>query len=288
MGIFGQGKTKIEVIEAEESAEARKELLKRGQESVQFPTRQIADLSAAELEVEQRARAIIEEGPSEARQQALDLALEAAQPRDITQDPVFQAVQRGVVREGQLESNRLGRAIQLRGGAGSTAGRDILARNVTGIEANLLAAAAPFLFEARASQERARGQVSSIVGEQQRAETSRLGLGSAVGALRRDIEQARTDANFQRVLDEINFRFGTQANLLGATLTTPATVVSGGAKSIFEQIVAPISQVASKPPETTTTQPQTTGGGGSSTGAASAAGGRTTGSTGAASAAGAR
>jgi len=104
--------------------------------------------------------------------------------------------------------------------------------------------AAPFLSEARGLKAQAGRDVSNIVGQQETAEVGRLGLGSAIGALRRDIVQAKLDAAFQKKLADIEHRFKTQPHILSLATTTPESVVSGGGPTGLQSAMGAAGSIA--------------------------------------------
>jgi len=243
--LFGSKDKKVKWSEPAESSNARKKLLARGQDSVAFPTRKIADLSEMELGVEQRVQGILDRGPSAERQTALDAALkQATTPVDVANMPELQAIFKQIQEQGELESNRLGRSLQLRGTIGSTGGRDILGRNLMDVQERLVGAASPYLMQARDLQSQAVRDVGTLVGQKQTDEISRLGLGSAVGSLRRNITQAMSDADYQKILNDLKFRYETQPNILSMATTTPQPVISGGGPSVLQQISGVASLMA--------------------------------------------
>ena len=235
MGLFSSGKSKVEFKESAQSAAANKRLKALGEESVAFPTRQIADLTDTELEVERQAIERLETGPSELTQRGLDLTAAAAEQTDPLQDPTIKSLIAEATRIGQEETGRVGRSVQIRGGLGSTTGRDVLGRSVGQTQERIIAAASPLISQKLGITERAR---TNLIGAEEGLETNRLSLGSAVGGLRRRIKQAKFDADIEKFITDINFRFGAQANVLkGQIDKTP--VVSGGDPSLFSQ-AAPI------------------------------------------------
>lgn len=241
MGLFSSPKKEVGFEEPKLSKEARKELVARGKESIEFPTRQIADLTPAELEVERQAIARLEEGPSELTRLGLDLTREAAIGTDPLQDPTIKALIAEATRIGQEETGRVGRGVQIRGGLGSTTGRDILGRSVGQTQERVIAAVSPLISQKLGITERAR---TGLIGAEESLEAGRLGLGGAVGALRRSIQQSKFAADIEKFVNDINFRFGTQANILQSTLTSPIPVVTGGGPSELQKVSGAISQLA--------------------------------------------
>ncbi len=244
MGLFSSSSKKVKFVEPAASAEARKELVARGKESVAFPTRQIADLSDSELEVERQTQALLGAGPSPEREAVLQETLRmATTATDVANLPELQAILADITERGEIEANRLGRGLQLRGSIGSTPGRDILGRKLTDVQRSLVGAAAPFLSEARQLKAQAGQDVSTIVGQREGETLNRLGLGGAVGSLRRNISQAKLDAPLEQALRDIEFRFQIQPGLLANALVTPEATITGGGPSLFSQAAPLIGTV---------------------------------------------
>ncbi len=242
MGIFSSKKT-VKPTEPKTSVESREALLARGTESVEFPGRRIAGLTELELGVERQAQARLTAGPSPEREAVIQEFLRTATtPVDVANLPELQGIFKRITELGELEANRLGRATQIRGTAGTTGGRDILARNLTDVQERLVGAAAPFLIEARGLKAQAGRDVGTLTGQREFETAGRLGAAGAVGFLRRDIEQAKLDADLSKILADIQFRFQTQPQLLQAGLVTPGFRTSGGGPSELQKIASAIGQ----------------------------------------------
>ena len=245
MGLFSSPKKDVEFREPAASSEARKELVARGNESVAYPTRLIADLSEMELEVERRVQELMESGPSSERDAVIQEALTTATtPADVANLPELQAIFKQISERGEIEAGRLGRGLQLRGTIGTTGGRDILGRHASETTEALMRGAAPFLAQARELKAQAGRDVGQLVGQRELETTSRLGLGAAVGELRRNIGQAKTDADYQKVLNDIAFRYQIQPGLLQSALVDPQPVITGGGPSILQKVGSAASQIA--------------------------------------------
>lgn len=241
MGLFTSKKESIGFAEPKRSREAGEELLARGMESVAFPTQRIADLTPAELEVERQVIARLEGGPSELTQRGLDLTAAAAEGIDPLKDPTIRALIDEATRIGQEETGRVGRSVQIRGGLGSTTGRDELGRSTTATEQGIVAAASPLISQQLGITERAR---TGLIGVEEGLEANRLSLGGAVGSLRRNIQQSKFDASINKFIDDINFRFGTQARLLQTQLVAPSTFTKGGGPSEIQKVTGAINQLS--------------------------------------------
>ncbi len=241
MGLFSSKKSKVEFTESAQSKRAGTELEKRGTESISFPTRQVSDLTEIELKIEEQARRQVFEGPSETTQRGIDLTAAAAEQTDPLEDPTIKALIARATEIGQEETGRVARGIQIRGGLGSTAGRNLLGRSVEQTQAGVIAAASPLISQKLGITERAR---TDITGLTERLEVNRATFGGAVSNLRRGIAGAQSAADIEKFINDINFRFGTQANIL-KSLRDKTPVISGGDPSLFSQAAPIIGDIAS-------------------------------------------
>ena len=244
MSLFGSPKKKVKFAEPAKSAEARKEIVARGTESLAYPTQQMADLSEMELDVELRVRELMESGPSSEREAVLgEFTKTATTPVDVANLPELQAIFKGITEEGQEEAGRIGRSLQLRGSLNTTGGRDVLGRHTTDTTEALMRGAAPYLAQARELKAQAGRDVGTLAGQKELETTSRIGLSAAIGELRRNIGQAKTDADYQKLINDINFRFGVQPQILSSALVNPQPYVSGGGPSEMQKISSAVSQI---------------------------------------------
>lgn len=241
MGLFGSEKSEIEFVESAQSKRAGAELEKRGTESIAFPTRQVADLTEIELKIEEQARAQVFGGPSELTQRGIDLTAAAAEQTDPLQDPTIKALIAEATRIGQEETGRVGRAVQIRGALGSTTGRDVLGRSVGQTQERIISAVSPLISQKLGITERAR---TDIIGLTEGLEVNRASFGGAVSALRRSIVGAKSAADIEKFINEINLKFGPQANIL-QSLRDKTPVITGGDPSLFSQAAPIIGDIAS-------------------------------------------
>lgn len=244
MGFFGSGlksltgvdpfkasPSEVSFVESARSKKAGEELLKRGLESVSFPGRMIEDLTDIELAIEEQARQQVIGGPSELTQRGIDLTAAAAEQTDPLQDPTIKALIAEATRIGQEETGRVGRAVQIRGGLGSTTGRDVLGRSVGETQERIITAATPLISQKLGITERARKDITGLT---ERLETERAGFGSAVSNLRRSIKESKSAATIEKFINDINTRFGLQADLLKGQINRE-TLITGGDPSLLTQ-----------------------------------------------------
>jgi len=241
-GFFGSkpSTSEISIYEPDESAASRAELLKRGtEEPPNFPQQKVAGMTDLESYIQSMLGDYVKQGPSKTRQNALDLASKTAnEPYDVMQLPEVQGLMKSITEAGQQEGNRLNRGMQLRGSSQSSKGRDILGRNVTDMQQKMASSISPFLEAERQRQFQSIGLMSDIENAQVADLLQKLQTGSNIGALPRQLLQQNLNADFSNAMQPIDFRYGTQANILHSILSEPQVLTGqqGGGASGFSQI----------------------------------------------------
>jgi len=237
MGFFD---TKIETKVPKEYRPALKLLTERATEAPpDFPERQVAGIDPLTELAQKLVQGYMQEGPSQAYTTALDTATQfATQSTDPTQLPEYRAVVDQIADYGQLEANRLQRG-NIMGGVNSvssSAGRDVLGRSVTGTQERMMAAAVPFLQQARAEKQQAITQLQSLDSQRQGTLLNQVQAGTRVGDILRGIEGAKLEAEYLNKMDPITFRYETQPQLAGMTFGAP--MVATQQPSDFAKYVA--------------------------------------------------
>lgn len=242
--IFGGSKSK-KVKLPPQFHEAMNELLARGKADVKFPTAGVAPLSPEQKQAIARGTAFAGSPvPSE-----LGLASETfaglTAPGDILDRPEVRGVIGKATEEGNLLLNRAARSIGLRqpGTTAGTPGRDILGRGVTAVQERIAAALSEFLNAAENRKLAAAQGLQGVGAAKDTAELRRVGTGIDLGALTRSIEQQIEDARFQKMINDINFRFQTQPQILSSVLGNVQGTVTGGQPSTFAQASPLIGQL---------------------------------------------
>ncbi|MCE5324953.1 MAG: hypothetical protein LLG01_00915 [Planctomycetaceae bacterium] len=178
-----------------------------GAPTPKIPEEQIAEMSDAEKLAQEL---VGEYGTSTA--EGLDtLRGMAGAPDDITQDPTISALLDVIGKKGDMAANRLSRSLMLRGGRGG-AGADMLGRQVTDTQKEMLAAAAPYAESAK-QRKMSAAQLLNTLGES--SALNRLNALSTTGSLPRTLQQMRNSAAYQRLMTEIMFPYQQKANLAG-------------------------------------------------------------------------
>jgi hypothetical protein len=199
-----------------------------------YPTAPVAELSDLEKQASELASSYGKSTP-----EGMDyLRNVVGSSDDISEDPAYKALLDQVFKKGSQESNRLGRSLQLRGGATSSTGRDALGRSVENTESNALASLAPYLEAAKNRKFSAANALNSL-GDS--ATINRLNALSTQGALQRSIEQLKQQADYEKQMRELNFPYEVQAGLASSIMGNAVTFQQD--PSMFEQ-VAPVIQTA--------------------------------------------
>jgi len=159
----------------------------------------------------------------------------------ITDIPEYKALLDEILKAGSDETNRVGRSLQMRGGATSSTGRDALGQSVNDVMSNALATLAPYAASLR-NEKMSAANVLSSLGES--STLNRLNALSEQGALERQLEQLRQQADYEREMKELNFPYTTQAPLaMGILGTQPNYEITGGDPSLVTQLAPFISQL---------------------------------------------
>lgn len=190
----------------------------------QFPQRQVAGAGALEQLAGQLTQGYMTAGPSDAYSTALAEATKTATtPVDVANMPEYQALLNRIGAYGQTEANRLQRGNILTGNPSwrSTAGRDVLGRSVTETQERMMAAAVPFLQQARSEKQQAVEQLGQLEQMGQARTLSQISAGSQVGQMLRTIDQAKLEAEYQNLMDPLRFRYETQPGVAGVAAGVP-------------------------------------------------------------------
>jgi hypothetical protein len=200
-----------------------------------FPTREIEGMSGSEqtgIELLNQFLAQPESGERAGAMSFLTGLLD--QPVDVTQLPEIQALLSTVVDEtADLVNTSLRRTQRSgmgdSGPQGSAAGREI-AKGRT----SMVAALAPYLSKVRSDKLSAASLINSLVSGAEGSALGKIGASQTYGALPRNIDQARSDADYEKLMNVIQSKYGAGQSLLGEKryMYDPGTV----GPSMFSQI----------------------------------------------------
>jgi len=222
---------------------AMDELLARGKETVNMPTQGVAPLSGMQNQAINLGQQFISSPESADIDFASQTYRDIAAPGDILDRPEVRGITAKAVEEGNLMLNRLGRGMVNQGNFGSNTGRDILGRGVTSIQERIAGALSEYL---NAAENRRMGAASGLERTGAAKETSTLKkIGTAVdlGSLTRSISQQIEDAQYNKAMNDINFRFNTQPQILSSIMSGSVGSVQGGEPSMFAQASPLIGQL---------------------------------------------
>ena len=238
MGLFSS-KTEKEVLQTPEEAAARAKLSSlMNSGTPNLPKQEISGLSQNEQLASTMARDYATGEP-----QGLEHLRSVMQGSgNIMDNPSYKALFDETKRAGELENNRMGRSMQLRGGNASTSGRDMLGRTAAQNQSNLMATLAPYAaqneqMKLTAAQSLAQLGESSIL--------NRLNALGQTGALTRQLDQLGKDADYNRKMNMTMFPYTQTAGLADTILRNKADWSVTQSPSLFSQIAAPVAQVAS-------------------------------------------
>jgi len=238
MGLF-TSETKKEVLQTPQEAAARNKLASLMDSGTpDLPMQEIAGLSQNEQLASTMARDYAKGEP-----EGIDHLRSIMDRSDnILDDPSFRALYDETKRAGELETNRMGRSMQLRGGNSSTSGRDMLGRTVAQNQSNLMATMAPY---AAANQQTKLTAAQSLAQLGESSILNRLNALGSTGALSRQLDQLGKDAEYNRAMNMTMFPYTTTAGIADTILRNKADWSVTQSPSLFSQIAAPVAEVAS-------------------------------------------
>ena len=244
MGLFSSSDSKIEIPkQVKTGMDFMADLLGT---APTIPTQQIAGLSDSELQAQQALSQLLgTPATGEGYAAASAELMRTIGGIDIQSDPYFGAVSREALAAGQLETNRVGRGLQLTGNLSSTSGRDVLGRSVAQTQSNVANALAPYAEAERGRQFASAGQLAGLDALSQEMLMNQINMGATVGAQPRLIEQAGADAEFRQQLQQVLFPYEVQGGIASNLVSGGGqfATVSGGDPSLFSQI-APVLGMA--------------------------------------------
>jgi hypothetical protein len=223
MGFFGDTEYKWNELPASSSARSR--LLSMGLGPA--PDQPVQDVAGADP-LEQWIYRMSQQRLMQPDTSAYDTAISgmkgiAAGGGDLTRNPEFQGIWNKVLQEGTTGGRNLQRALKLSGNAPthSSKGLDMLGRQTTGVQEQLLGSALPFLESERNRQFSALGALPGLQQAREASQTGAMATAGNAAALMRAIEQATQDAAFQAQLRNLQYITQTQPGYLQSVLVTP-------------------------------------------------------------------
>lgn len=230
LGIFERDEPKVKELRTPEAVESSKKALGIANAPIpNYPTAPVAGLSDLERQAGELAGKYGTSTP-----EGFDYLRSIIEDTgDFTENPEIKALMDKVRRAGEEETNRVGRSLQMRGGATSSPGRDILGRSVEDTQSNILAALAPYA-EAERGRKSSAAQALASLGEN--ATLNRLNALSTQGALQRNLEQLRQQAGYERKMKELNFPYEVQAPMYARVAGMPVDWSVTQDPSLMEQI----------------------------------------------------
>ena len=188
------------------------------QGNVSAPTQNIAGMSDAEKKGMELLNQFLAQPESGERDSALSfLSGVMNQSVDVTQLPEIKALMASIENEtGNLVNSTLRRTqlsgMGTSGPQGSAAGREI-AKGQT----SMVAALAPYMSNVRGNQLTAANLINSLVSGQESSALNKVGAATSYGSLPRSIEQAGSDAEYKKLMADMQNKYGAANTLLGET-----------------------------------------------------------------------
>ena len=232
-------KSKSTYYEPDDSREARSELLARGMTSASdMPLQGVAEISPLEEYIQQLTQNYVKSETPSTYQNAIDLASKTAnESSDIMSLPEVQGLMSQIQQAGSKESNRLGRTLQLSGGAGTSKGRNILGQNVTDMQNQMASSMSSFLNAERDRKLTATGMMADLESSKTSDLLSKISTGSSISSLARQIEQQGLNAQYNQQM----MPYTTLADILQSTLTNTTLSKSTGGTAATFPILNPLA-----------------------------------------------
>jgi hypothetical protein len=186
------GRNKAQAIQTPQEAAARNYLLQlMNGGTPNIPVAPTAGLSQDELRAIDMARSYAgSEVPGMSYLQSV-----VNGPSNILDIPEYKALADTVMQQGQMETNRVGRSLRLRGGSSSSTGANVLGQSVEEQQSKWMSALAPYASQERSQKMTAAEQLASL-GES--SMLNRLNALSSVGTLERQLQQLQQTAQYNQ------------------------------------------------------------------------------------------
>jgi hypothetical protein len=247
MGFFSSDDPEVEFREDPTSKAARLRIEAASQVSPEeIPLQEIAGFSELEQQAFELAGEFLRDATGEISiDKAIEVATEISQQGFDVSSPQVQGIIQEIRKTGDLALNRIGRQLQLRGAASTTAGRDIAGRSIAETELATAGALSTLATNFKAQRLQATNLLSDLVARKAGVTTGRIGVGAAAGEAQRSLQQRIFDAMFQREQKKFDFSTIGQSSIASLLLQTPTPVITGGGPSELQKIAGVTSDIAS-------------------------------------------
>ena len=207
-----------EIPSAKEQDEARKYMMDVLQGGVSAPTRDIAGMSGAETKGMELLNQFLGQPESTERQSALDFLTGILdQSGDVTQLPEIQALMSSIENQTGDLMNSAMRRTQLSGMGTSGPQGSAVGREIAKGRTSMVAALAPYMAHVRGNKLSAADLINSLASSQETSALNKVGAATSYGSLPRTIEQTGYDAEFQKMMIDLQAKYGAAGDLLGET-----------------------------------------------------------------------
>ncbi|MCJ7483865.1 MAG: hypothetical protein MUO31_12980 [Thermodesulfovibrionales bacterium] len=200
-----------------------------------MPTQGVAPLSGMQNQAISMGQQFIDSPESADINYASQTYRDIAAPGDILDRPEVRGITAKATEEGNLMLNRLGRGMVTQGNFGSNTGRDVLGRGVTAIQERIAGALSEYLNAAENRRMGAAGGLERTGAAKETSKLKKIGTAVDLGSLTRSISQQIEDAQYGKAMNDINFRFNTQPQILSSIMGNSVGSVEGGEPSMFAQ-----------------------------------------------------
>jgi len=210
-------KTTAEPIENTDSQLARFQLLGMAAgPAPKQPVRQIAAVDPMQSFAARLASQYMQNPDTRGYDTAMNLAGQFAAGGDPRELSGYRAIMDKVLGQGTAGASNLAGVLRSPG-----KGYDVLGRKTTGVQDRLTASALPFLSAESGRQIGALQALPQIQGAKERSVTNWTGLSGRLGAMLRDVTQAKNDAEYDAALRNLQFLYELQPGLFQRLLVNP-------------------------------------------------------------------
>jgi len=185
---------------------------------VSAPTRDIAGMSGAETKGMELLDQFLGRPESTERQSSLDFLTGLLDSSgDVTQLPEIQALMSSIENQTGDLMNSAMRRTQLSGMGTSGPQGSAVGREIAKGRTSMVAALAPYMAQVRGNKLSAANLINSLASSQESSALNKVGAATSYGSLPRTIEQAGSDAEFQKMMADLRAKYGAAGDVLGET-----------------------------------------------------------------------
>jgi len=208
-----------EIPSSKEQDSARKYLNKLAKTTVKYPTQQVAGMTEAEQKGQDILNQFLGKGESPERAGALSYLQQTLDsPVNIMDLPEIKALLSTIESQTEDLVNSALRRTQIEGMGTSGPQGSAVGREIAKGKTSMVATIAPYLSEQRANKLTATGLINQLVTSGEGTTLNKLSAASSFGSLPREIENQKSDADYQKKVNDILAKYNLQGGAASAVL----------------------------------------------------------------------